>query len=200
MLCILHKWFIARRMDSAEPLPQLVVRHIGRCPTCKSFHDNCLALAMRLPEGALRQTREVSVQLHTKIMRGLRTQPQANAAAARAEMNIPRHRPILAPAIATAVVLLAVVAVYFYSSWGSTRQKPHSSSPWAGISNDEPTVWLIGPEDLAAEPASLIEEVVQWPMEEEMRLLRQDGRAAADFLLACVPPVDVNMLTENNSP
>ena len=200
MLCILRKWFISRCMDSAEPLPQLVVRHIGRCPTCKSFHDRCLALATRLPDQALLQTCEVSAELHAKIMRGLRTQPEANAAAARAEMNIPRHRPILAPAIATAVVLLAVVAVYFYSSWGPTRQKPRSPTPWTGISNGEPTVWLVGPGDLAAKSGSLIEEVVQWPMEEEMRLLRQDGKAAADFLLACVPAVDVDMLTENNSP
>ena len=200
MLCILHKWFISRRMDSAEPLPQLVVRHIGQCPTCKSFCDRCLALATRLPDEALLQTREVSAELHRKIMCGLRTQSEANAAAARAEMNIPRHRPILVPAIATAVILLAVVAVYFYSSWGSTQQKPHSPSPWTGISNGEPTVWLVGPGDLAGKSSSLIEEVVQWPVEEEMRLLRQDGRAAADFLLACVPAVDVDMLTENNSP
>jgi hypothetical protein len=46
----------------------------------------------------------------------------------------------------------------------------------------------------------MIEEVAQWPMEEEMRLLRQDGRAAAGLLLACVPPVDVDMLTEDNIP
>ena len=200
MLCILHKWFISRCMDSAEPLPQLVVRHIGRCPRCKSFREHCLALATRLPDQALLQTREVSAELHRKIMRGLQSQPVASIAAARAGTNIPRHRPVLAPAIATAVILLAVVAVYFYSSWGSTRQKPRSSSPWAGISNDEPTVWLVGPGDLAAEPASLIEEVVQWPMEEEVRLLGQDGRAAADFLLACVPAIDVDMLTENSSP
>ena len=200
MLCILHKWFISRSMDSAEPLPPLVVRHIGRCPTCKSFHDHCLALATRLPDQALLQTREVSGELHTRIMRGLQTQAGGSTRAARSGTNIPRHRPILAPAIATARVLLAVVAVYFYSGWDSSRQKSRSPSPWTGISNGEPTVWLVSPGDLAAESGSLIEEVVQWPLEEEMRLLRQDGRAAADFLLACVPPVDIDMLTENNSP
>ena len=98
------------------------------------------------------------------------------------------------------MLLLAVLAAYLYFGWESSREKPHSPSSWAGISKGQSTDWLVATRDLAVESGPLIEEVVQWPMEEEMRLLREDGKAAAGLLLACVPPVDVSMLTENNTP
>ena len=47
--------------------------------------------------------------------------------------------------------------------------------------------------------AVAIEETVQRPIQEEIRMLKEDGKAAAEFLLACVP-VDLDTLGRNERP
>ena len=46
-------------------------------------------------------------------------------------------------------------------------------------------------------PVSSIEAALQRPMEEEIRLLGQDSKAAAEFLVACIP-LDIDVLLESD--
>lgn len=182
MFCILHKWFISRSMDTARPLPRLVARHLSRCQACARFARQCLDIAARLSsEAHLETSNEVSEELHAKILR--RCRPAAGLARERtaAPRLLRLPRPAVALTAAAAIVLLAVAGVYFY---------PKSAPPveGSGVSPAKPqaVAWLLMPRPLSA-GSSVIENVFQRPVEDEIRLLQQDGRAAVEFLLACIP-------------
>ena len=198
MFCILYKWIISRSMDTDKPLPRRVVRHMDRCGACKVFQSRCLAVADRLSEQAGLQTCEVSPELHTKILSGLGSQSQCNTAGTLAELNVRRLWPRLAPVLASAVVLLALVGLHYYSA--SPSSGPNFTQPSLETQSNiaEPIAWLLFPEELNVEPAPLIEGVLQWPIRQEIRLLKQDGKAMAEFLLACIP-LEMDALLESDS-
>ena len=198
MFCILYKWFISRSMDTDEPLPRRVVRHIDRCPTCKIFHSRCLSVADQLSQQAPLQVRQVSPELHARILRSLQSQSQSNTVGPLAELNVRRLWPRLAPLLASAVVLLALVALHYYNAAQSSRPDPSHTAAQTQYNIADPIAWLLFPEGLGPESAPLIEEALQWPIQREIRLLREDGRAVADFFLACVP-VELDTFTAKDT-
>ena len=144
-------------------------------------------MADQLIEAANLLSPQVSTELHAKIMRGVLRQNHKNGGTVAAGMNIHRAWLRLSPALAAAIVLLSVVGLYLYIS---SVQKPERVSPELGLSITDP----IG----GGEFATIVEEALQWPIEEEIRLLSQDGKAAAEFLLACVP-LDINRFADNDT-
>lgn len=187
MFCMLYKWLISRSMDADKSLPRLVVKHLRKCPACNSFYENCLELAAQLPELAKDERAEVSNELHARIMRGL----EGNKAKVRTAIR-PGWR-VLVPATAAAVVALAILLTI--QNYRGPDQRPEPGST-AGVINTETIGWLI---ELNAEKAVSIEEAVQGPLQEEIRLLGDEGKAAAEFLLACIP-LDMNVLMKNDKP
>ena len=183
MFCVLYKWLISRRMDADKALPGLVARHLRKCPACKSFHENCLELAARLGEKAKDERVEVSSELHERIMSGLR----GNWAETKVWTRMRPSWRVLVPAAAAAVLALAVIMMI------QNDREPEPGSTFGAI-NTETIGWLI---EVNAEKAVSIEEAVQGPIQEEIRLLADEGKAAAKFLLACLP-LDMDALTGNN--
>ena len=198
MFCILYKWIISRSMDTDKPLPPRLAGHIDRCPACKAFHSRCLAVADRLSEQAPPQACEVSSELHAKILSGLHSQSRSNTSGTLAQLNVRRLWPRLAPLLASAVVLLALVALHYYNAAQSSRPDPSHTAAQTQYNIADPIAWLLFPEGLGPESAPLIEEALQWPIQREIRLLREDGRAVADFFLACVP-VELDTFTAKDT-
>jgi len=196
MFCFLHQWRISRHLDSDRPLPRRTRRHLARCRPCRTFYEHATALGERLTEQAGQVTAAVSPALHEKILRRCRQQPAAERTPASGRFA--RLRPRLALAAAVALPLIAAVVIYLiYLSRPPTDpgppvvELPPPSSPGG---NDSPIV-MVYPSDLSARATAAIETVVQRPTEREIRLLGQDGRAAAEFLLACLP-VEVQLPAE----
>ena len=195
MLCILHRWLISRSMNVDGPLPRRVIKHIHRCPACKSFHDHCRALADHLPKEADRQRPKVSAELHTEIIGKCYGPVPKTEPPVRLEMNIRRRRWALPPAIAAGVVLLAILAIHLYH--GAEPSRPESASGGrVAVVNPEPMGWLL--DGLDAGTTAYIEDSLQGPLQEEINLLKQDGKAGAEFLLACLP-LDIDRLAEEDS-
>ena len=191
MFCILHRWFISQSIDLIRPLPRRVERHLRQCPGCTSFRERSEAIADQLSEESQWRRLEVSAELHAKIMGRL----QGDSAAAGVIIDARRFWLRLAPVIATAAILLAMVAVHFYSGTEPKEQRPYQ----VAVNGTNPVTWIVASGVFEAESVSLIEAAMQWPMQEEIRLLGQDGKAAAEFLLACIP-LDVDALVENDRP
>ncbi|NIA06320.1 MAG: hypothetical protein GWP14_01575 [Actinobacteria bacterium] len=162
-----------------------------KCPGCRSFREHSQAIADQLREESQWRRLEVSAELHTKIMGRVRE----DSAAARGLIDARRLWLRLAPVVATAAVLLTIVAVNFYRGTEPKQPRPVRMA----VNGTNPVVWIITGDDFGAESASLVETALQWPMQEEIRLLGQDGKAAAEFLLACVP-LDIDTLVENDRP
>jgi len=183
-------------MNVDGPLPTRVIKHIDKCPACRSFHDHCLALADHLPNEANRQRPKVSTKLHAKIMGQCYQPVRKTETTVRVEMNIRRSRWALAPAIAAGVVLLAMLAIHLYHGAEPSQQKPGPGVQVALV-NTDPMDWLLGG-GFDAGTAASIEGFLQGPIKEEIDLLKQDGKAAAEFLLACVP-LDVDRFAEKDT-
>ena len=197
MLCILHKWLISRSMNVDGPLSRRVIKHIDGCPACKSFHDHCLALADELPNEANRQRPKVSTELHRKIMGRCYEPVRKTETSVRVETNIRRSRWTLAPAIAAGVILVTILAIQLYPGSEPSPQKPGPGVQVA-VGDTGPIDWLLDA-GLKAGTAASIEGFLQGPIQEEIGLLKQDGKAAAEFILACVP-LDVDGLVKNDTP
>ena len=187
MQCKQCRQIISRSMDSGEALPSRVIGHTGECESCKGFHKKCLELSDRLAKEAERQRQEVSADVHAKIMRGLRE----NFVGARFKINVRQGWRSWGSAMAAAVVLAAILAVQLYHG---TRPKPGASAD--GVIGTEAIGWL---EVVNANTAVSIEEAVQRPMREEIRLLSEDGKTAAEFLLVCLP-LNMDALARNERP
>ena len=185
MLCILHRWFISQSIDSINLLPKRVVRHMEKCPSCKSFRERSGAMADQLSEESQWRRLEVSAELHGRIMRKL----QEDSAAARVVIDARRLWLRLAPVIATAAVLLVMVTIHLWP-------KEQGSGQMA-VNGINPVAFLAVGESFKVESVSSIEAALQRPMQEEIHLLGQDGKAAAEFLVACIP-LDIDVLLESD--
>jgi hypothetical protein len=148
-------------------------------------------MADQLSEESQCRRLDVSAELHTKIMRKL----QEDSAAARVVIDARRFWRRLAPVIATAAVLLVMVTIHLYSG---TSPKDRGSGQMAAKGID-PVAFLAVGESFKLESVSSIEAALQRPMQEEIRLLGQDGKAAVEFLVACIP-LDIDVLLENDRP
>ena len=191
MFCILHRWFISQSIDLIRPLPRRVERHLRQCPGCTSFRERSEAMADQLSEESQWRRLEVSAELHGRIMRKL----QEDSAAARVVIDARRLWLRLAPVIATAAVLLVIVTIHLYSG---TEPKERGSGRMAANGINQVAFLAVG-ESFKVESVSSIEAALQRPMQEEIRLLGQDGKAAAEFLLACIP-LDIDALIEKDRP
>lgn len=196
MFCILYKWFISRSMDRDESLPRLVKRHVSRCPECARFAQQCLDMASRLSEEARRETFSVSPELHEKILRRRRPVQELSG---ESTVVIGALRLLRRPVVLTAaaLVLLTVVGVYLYSRSRTTSQNPDKRIVKQQIV--ESKIWPLTRWPLSSESASVIEDALCQPIEEEIRLLRRDGEDAAEFLLACIP-LDLDLSRREPSP
>lgn len=101
MICLWGQWEISRACDERRPIPDAIRQHAAGCQNCAAYlHVAELAAAARpqpvpVPDG-----------MHQRIMTGV--------AAARLRAQPDRVRaPRLAPAWASAVVLLVVAGMYF---------------------------------------------------------------------------------------
>lgn len=210
MLCFLYKRSISRSMDTGELPGRLARWHVRRCPACREFQSQCRTLARELPDDARRIAVNVSADLHAKILQRCERVPRAavepavvgqtrsapHSASARGRILAERARRLLlrprtawAAAAAAAVVLAALLGWYF------TRKSQPVRSPGAPpeiVKEERPTPVAPPPlavPDLPTPSGSLaaIDQAVGRRVEEQLRLLREDGKAAADFFLACVP-------------
>ena len=116
MFCILHKWSISQSMDLTKPLARRVVRHMRRCPECRSFRERSQIMTDRLIEAGDLLSPQVSTELHAKIMCGVLRQNHKNGGTVAAGMNIHRVWLRLSPALAAAIILLGVVGLHIYVS------------------------------------------------------------------------------------
>jgi hypothetical protein len=201
MFCFLYRRAISRSMDTGAPLGGRAGRHVARCPACREFRGQCVRLARGLADDAREITATVSADLHAKILRRCGAVTPAPSRAGEAEPALALHsasargrisagsaprfllRPELAWLPAAAILLLAVLA------W-RLNPKPHVShlaTPGPEIAAKPAPAEL--PTDLPSlsGPLAAIDQALGQRVEDELRLLRNDGKAAADFLLACVP-------------
>ncbi len=183
MFCILHRWFISRSMDTVKPLPWVVDRHVRRCRACAHFRQQCLGMAERLNDEACLGDFSVSPELHEEILRRCRPVRESSGESTTPARRLHLRRSAVAWTVA-AMIMLAV-GVFLYSRFQTTPQTVHPINGQGA----EPPVWLFPAESLSAvsDSASVVEDALRRPAENEIRLLRQDGKAAAEFILACIP-------------
>ena len=182
MFCTIHRWLISRGADSQTALPRFVSTHLARCPACRRFGEQCMAMGERLPAEASHGSAEVSPQLHAAILRRCVGVSPAGYAAPAAGPSRSRLRTAAALVAAAAVIVAAAVAAYHL------RPQPEPSAPVRIVEGDSETLnWLIDPGSLTAGPAAMIEQALRDSVDEEIDLLARDGEAAAEFLLACLP-------------
>ena len=195
MFCILHRWFISRSMDMVKPLPWVVDRHVRRCRACAHFRQQCLGMAERLSDEACLGDFSVSPELHEEILRRCRPVRESSGESTTVVRRLHLRRPAVAWT-AAAMVMLAV-GVFLYSRFQTTPQNPH---PING-QKDEPPAWLFTAAPLSAvsDSASVVENALRRPTENDIRLLRQDGETAVEFLLACIP-LDLDPRGQEPSP
>lgn len=183
MFCILHRWFISRSMDTVKPLPWVVDWHVRRCRECAHFRQQCLGMAERLSDEACLDDFSVSPELRAKILRRCRPTPKSSGESTTPARRLHLRRSAVAWT-AAAMVMLAV-GVFLYSRFQATPQNTHPINGQGA----EPPAWLFTASPLSAvsDSASVVENALRRPAENEIRLLRQDGKAAAEFILACIP-------------
>ncbi len=186
MFCFLHQWRLSRHLDSTGPLPGRTRRHLSRCPSCHTFRTRAAELAERLTEQAQQPGATVSPALHERILRRCRG-PAADAAPEAAPGLFATLRPHLALAAVVAVALIVAAVVY----WSLPKSDPGKTIvdplPPPRESGDGEVVAAITPGRFAAGVNRAIDTIVEQPVRREIRRLGQDGQAAAQFLLACMP-------------
>ena len=169
MFCFIYKWMISWALDSGKRLPGVMSRHIDRCGNCREFARLSGFLAARLTEdapGFLQKNHDTDDWLNIKISSALdtKTPPQLT--------RRPRFNFMPKPALATALVLLAVaIAVIF-------RVIPLTAPAPGGPSINE-----LSKPVTVKNPLQIIEKV-ESPIESEMRSLGQSINSAAKFLVS----------------
>jgi len=152
-----------------------------------------LVLAERLADESSAAACEVRPELHAKLLQTSRSGPAGASPAVPEKRRVHRLRSRIIPAAAAAAILFAFVAAYLY------KYKRPEVPPPNGNGADPVIVRLVNPADLATDCTSAIAVTVQGPIEEEIRLLKEDGMAAADFILACLP-IDIDSPFVDESP
>jgi len=188
MFCSLHRWKISRSLDSGRPLPKRTAAHLRRCAACREFHEQCAGLAERLATDAPAAAGEVSPELHAEILRrclGVAPVPARRRHRLDATRGSARRLRVGAAFAAAAVLLLGLVA-----AWLALRPTTTQAPPVLAEQN-EPVRYLVSGRAFA--DVAEIEDALDDPLAEEMRRLEADGKAAVEFLAACVP-IDMDVL------
>ncbi len=185
MFCTLHRWHISQTLDTGEPLPRRVSRHLERCPECSAFYERCETVAAELAEQARPESATVSAKVHAGILRRCTRRPAGAGTPARRV-----HARVWA--VAAALIVLAVLIGQLVFSGSPEKSTPPQSATTA---RGEFT-W---PDTNVVEAAAAVEMAAQRPLTDELRLLTQDGKAAAGFLLACMP-VEMKLPEEDERP
>ena len=172
MWCGVYRYLISWSMDSDEPLSALAARHVTACPDCRRFAESCGMLGRRLAEEAAAREVSVSPELHARIVRGAITR----GAPVR---RIVWVRPVLGALAVAALLMLGVGA-----AWYATHLVRVQSPPIQVIRNTPPTL-VDDSAQMASESAQAIQDALYSPYDEEMDLLLNKGKEAAQFLLAC---------------
>ena len=186
MFCKLHRWHVSRSLDDAQPLPKATARHVEKCNTCRQFHQDSLAVARRLTERPAPSPATVSPDLHDRILlrcglaRARSAQPHHGSANWRGHLGLP-----LALAVAAAAAMLAIAGARYFAAPEPTPP-PGGPGPIATPNVPKPIV-LPAVDDTAADFPVVVERAFRKPVEDELDLLRDDAKAAASFLLACIP-------------
>lgn len=185
MFCKLHRWHVSRSLDDARPLPKATARHVKKCDACRQFHQDSLAVARRLAEQAAPSPVTVSPDLHERIL--LRCGLAAHAARPRRASASWRAHLSLPAALAAAAVaaMLAIAGARYFAAPPKPAPPPGGPEHIAKTPPPKPTAPSVGDTE-AAFPVA-VEQALRQPVEDELTLLREDAKAAASFLLACIP-------------
>ena len=170
MLCIIHKWFISRSLDTGKKLPAFVSSHLRRCRGCRDFHHLSGSLSRRLVRDGQVYLRERDEFLNERITSALTAKPEP--------VTPKRRNPvqIFVPAFAAALfVFVVAMGVILQNTKG--RSPGTGSDPLTGLSELVPAKTTSLPEIVGR---------VESPMTSEMTGLKQSVDSAAKFLISCL--------------
>lgn len=217
MLCFVHRWSISRSLDEGKPLSRRAARHVEACPRCAAFYAQCLRLERELAAHAEPLAAPVSPALHEAILRRCRAVsplhagrasnvdraeaprgdaapwagPVSSASAGGRTSRGRRRRLFLRPQWALAAAAAAALAVFVSGYFLAPRPTPTlpiiKNPPPSPPAKAPGAEWLWPDVKAGSASVASLEEVLESPVEREIRLLQEDGKAAADILLACVP-------------
>lgn len=170
MLCVIHKWFVSRSLDTGKTLPGFVSSHLRHCSGCRDFHHLSGTLSRRLVQDAEIFLLERDEFLNERINTALTAKPKP--------VVVKRRNPaqIFVPAFAAALfVFVVAMGVILQNSKG--RAPGTDPNPLTGLSELVP-----------GKTASLPEIVgrLETPMESEMSGLKKSVDSAAKFLISCL--------------
>ncbi|MFC2155361.1 hypothetical protein ACFLRB_02570 [Acidobacteriota bacterium] len=168
MLCIIHKWFVSRSLDTGKKLPGFVSSHLRHCGGCREFHQLSGSLSRRLARDGEVYLLERDEFLNERINSALTAKPQP--------VVVKKRNPaqIFVPAFAAALfVFVVAMGVILQNTKGVAPGA--NTNPLTGISELVP-----------GKRASLPEIVgrVESPMESEMTGLKKSVGSAAKFLIS----------------
>ncbi len=169
-LCWLTRRIIAESVDTSDPLPRWVDRHLSACGECHQFRQTHLKLARELRDVAQSEVIEFPPLLHNRIIAAL---PDRSREARRPVEVAFSFRQFWAPALGLAAVLALVV-------WKSERPRP---LPQAHVSTEveSSASSLVDPSSPAPMLVALSERLDE-PLESEMKAVVQDARFAFQSL------------------
>ncbi len=170
MLCIIHKWFVSRSLDTGKKLPGFVSSHLRHCGGCRNFYHLSGSLSRRLARDGEVYLRERDEILNERINSALTAKPEPVVVKKRNPMQI------FVPAFAAALFVL-VVAMGIILQNTKARAPGANPNPLNGLAKLVPGETISLPE---------IAGRVQSPMESEMTGLKQSVGSAAKFLISCL--------------
>ena len=167
MICLWHQWKLSRVCDARRPIPETLRRHAAGCPHCGAYLHAAEWAAAARPAPAV-----VPSGLHPRIMTGV--------AAARLQPQPDRVRALrLAPAWASAVVLLVVAGLYF----GGLRPSPRLPPPAPSAVSAIPSAAIVSSAMAGADA------LMKASLQEERRRIVEDLHTTSRALIAALDPL-----------
>lgn len=186
MWCRRYERMISDAMDTGRALPLQVSRHMAACPRCRQFHAACVRLTDELPRTAWADPPAVPASLKGDIVRAL-DRSCSSAPLPRAARGNWRLYSAVATGVA-AGLLLAFVCLHAVPK--ADKASPAGpASPAAAAPSLDPLAPLSELAKAAPHPLVPLSEAVANPLAQEWERLTEDTRAAAGFLISCLPAV-----------
>jgi hypothetical protein len=185
MPCFHHRILISRAANHDRTPPAFTRRHMQHCPTCRQFHETTVRVGQRLRHDADALSADVSEDLHQKILSRCGLDRPATRQPAPRTLTLARATGW---ALAAAAVALLAVGVWVSVQPAKTPTLEHrlvEDTPKPQPAAKPMPLQIVV--ELPATSADAAAAKLYKPLEDELARLRQDGKAAADFLLACVP-------------
>jgi hypothetical protein len=170
--CWIQRRRILAHLDRGGPLPEVLARHLADCPKCRAFHSGQVEMERRLSMAAPGLRKEPPPFLEGRILAALKSGTRMEAE------GVGSSWPFL-PRLATGSVMALLVTGLIWLSW------PESQAPLP----EQETVAQMAPAPAASgqrmPDLPRLPELggrFQDPLQQEMNLVMNDARSAADLL------------------